>query len=619
MRKNLSIALLSCISVMGFAQTSAGDHLISNAVSSLKQQKETTSSKTAPTGSYKSPSADSEPSDCNITYDGSLAGDGIGALNIFKWASDFSIAANSSMSVERVKLNVYSNVSTVNVSFRNDNAGTPGTEIMAPISIVPTSQTLIGTSPSTGANIYEVVLDLPTAQNFEGGASGTNYWMTISTVKGSENLNNFWEFSDEINNGTNVYYSLFGDPWSNAANAGYPGDAAFILEGACTTAGPADNDDCSGAIPVSCGETVTGTTANATDSGFNPSPDRFYSFTGDGTAQNITISLCDSSFDTYLRVFSDCSLTNEIASNDDSCGSRSRLTFKSDGTSTYVIMVEGAGSNSGAYTMSVYCATPLGEPDYPCFQGDGLFSNGFEDAYNVSSASDTFRNADDFIVEDNNTFTLQYLRLNLMTIRGDSVKSAKFNIRADENGAPSETNIIDTFTAVPTSQTLMGTNYGYDISEVEFVLDADRPALPAGKYWLEPVVTAGLGLTWWEVTSTGSSGEVVHTSEHLGPWNPDPANKQAVFFVAGECADLGVNNVNTGLAYYPNPVKDVLNISADQKITSVSLYNVAGQKVINNVKASDGKVNVSRLVAGTYIVTAILENGKTETFKVIKK
>src|SRR5690606_40390955 len=137
---------------------------------------------------------------------------------------------------------------------------------------------------------------------------------------------------------------------------------------------------------------------------------------------------------------------------------------------------------------------PLGEPDYPCFQGDGLFSNGFEDAYNVSSASDTFRNADDFIVEDNNTFTMQYLRLNLMTIRGDIITSAEFNIRADEGGVPSETNIIDTFTAIPTSHTFIGTNFGYDISEVEFVLDEDRPELPAGTYWLEPVVTAGLGL-----------------------------------------------------------------------------------------------------------------------------
>src|SRR5690606_1906832 len=246
--------------------------------------------------------------------------------------------------------------------------------------------------------------------------------------------------------------------------------------------------------------------------------------------------------------------------------------------------------------------------------------HGFEDAYNVSSASDTFRNADDFIVEDNSTFTMQYLRLNLMTIRGDIITSAEFNIRADEGGAPSETNIIDTFTAIPTTHTFIGTNFGYDISEVEFVLDEDRPELPAGTYWLEPVVTAGLGLAWWEVTSTESSGDVVHTSENLGPWSPDPAGRQAVFFVAGECNELGVNDLNSfDFTYYPNPVKDILNISSKKEIENVSVFNLAGQKVLNNAKVSNNQVDVNSLTPGTYVFKVTLKGGQIETFKILKK
>src|SRR5690606_14400123 len=294
-----------------------------------------------------------EGDDCNITYAGSLEGEGIGALNIFKWASDFNIAPNSSMNIDRVKFNVYSNVASVNVSFRSDDAGVPGAEIVAPMSIVPTSQTLIGTSPS-GANIYELVLDLPTAQNFEGGESGTNYWLGISTVMGSEGLLNFWEFADEINNGTNVYYSITGSTWSNAANAGYPGDAAFILEGTCIGGEepPLDNDDCEGAIPVSCGGTYEGTTLSATNSGGNDAGDVFYTFTGNGTEQLVSLSLCNSDYDTTIRVFTDCTLTEEIAVNDDSdeCGefsTHSYLTFTSDGTTQYGIMVEGYGEHTG--------------------------------------------------------------------------------------------------------------------------------------------------------------------------------------------------------------------------------------------------------------------------------
>ena len=188
---------------------------------------------------------DEEPggTECDITYSGSLE-DGLGNLALLTLASDFTIGADESMSVEKVTFNVFANVASVNVSFHANNAGTPGAQIVAPMSIVPTSQTLIGTSP-TGSNIYEVVLDLPTAQEFEGGASGTNYWMAISTVMGSEGLGNYWEFSDSINNGTNFFYSLDGGVvWADAGPAGFVEDGAFILEGICGGDEPPTGEDC---------------------------------------------------------------------------------------------------------------------------------------------------------------------------------------------------------------------------------------------------------------------------------------------------------------------------------------------------------------------------------------
>jgi len=62
-----------------------------------------------------------------------------------------------------------------------------------------------------------------------------------------------------------------------------------------------------------------------------------------------------------------------------------------------------------------------------------------------------------------------------------------------------------------------------------------------------------------------------------------------------------------------------LNISSKENITSVSVYNIAGQKVLNNSQLRDGKINMSSYAPGTYIVTAILSSGKVETFKVLKK
>ncbi len=120
----------------------------------------------------------------------------------------------------------------------------------------------------------------------------------------------------------------------------------------------AANNLCENAIALSCDDTVSGSTSNATNIAGNDSADVFYSYTGSGVAENITISLCDpnTDFDTILRVFSSCDLTDEIAMNDDSCGLQSEVTFESDGTSTYIIMVEGFDVDEvGDFTLQVTC------------------------------------------------------------------------------------------------------------------------------------------------------------------------------------------------------------------------------------------------------------------------
>lgn len=67
---------------------------------------------------------------------------------------------------------------------------------------------------------------------------------------------------------------------------------------------------------------------------------------------------------------------------------------------------------------------------------------------------------------------------------------------------------------------------------------------------------------------------------------------------------------------YPNPVKDVLTISSNKKVNSISVYNTAGQlvKTVQNTNT----VNMNNLSAGVYVVKTDVE-GKTETSKVIKK
>lgn len=75
----------------------------------------------------------------------------------------------------------------------------------------------------------------------------------------------------------------------------------------------------------------------------------------------------------------------------------------------------------------------------------------------------------------------------------------------------------------------------------------------------------------------------------------------------------------TTVAYYPNPVEDILNLKTKEAIDSVMVYNVTGQKVSNiKLSANNTEVNFSNLASGVYIVE-VNSNGNVENLKIVKK
>ena len=76
---------------------------------------------------------------------------------------------------------------------------------------------------------------------------------------------------------------------------------------------------------------------------------------------------------------------------------------------------------------------------------------------------------------------------------------------------------------------------------------------------------------------------------------------------------------NNSFTAYPNPVKDMLNVSFTQNISDVSVYNLLGQQMLlMNVNANKGQIDMSSLAAGTYLVKVNTENA-VKTIKVIKQ
>jgi hypothetical protein len=66
-------------------------------------------------------------------------------------------------------------------------------------------------------------------------------------------------------------------------------------------------------------------------------------------------------------------------------------------------------------------------------------------------------------------------------------------------------------------------------------------------------------------------------------------------------------------------VKDILNVSFEQNISDVTVYNLLGQQVaFKKMNADKGQIDLSNLASGTYLVRVNTENA-VKTIKVIKQ
>jgi subtilisin-like proprotein convertase family protein len=154
-----------------------------------------------------------------------------------------------------------------------------------------------------------------------------------------------------------------------AYNAGPIDVATNTASATVTVVLPPANDLCADAIPVSCGQVVTGTTlgATATAAPAGVSEGVWYSLTG--TGGNITVSTCTgTTWDSEIVVSKGaCGALTWVGANDDNCGLQSSYTFASTPGETYYIYVADyntvidGGTNSGAFQLTIACAAPAND------------------------------------------------------------------------------------------------------------------------------------------------------------------------------------------------------------------------------------------------------------------
>ncbi|NNC95156.1 MAG: T9SS type A sorting domain-containing protein [Chitinophagales bacterium] len=152
--------------------------------------------------------------------------------------------------------------------------------------------------------------------------------------------------------------------------SGYSNNSGdFSLDVSCTYTSPPSepNDSCMNAIAINCGDTLSGSTANATISQGGTcgppitSPGVWY--THNGTGLNATVSTCGmASFDTRISVFTGtCGSLTCVGGNDDynGCGTNtSQYTFGTNLGTQYYILVHGFQNAVGNFDLILSCDTP---------------------------------------------------------------------------------------------------------------------------------------------------------------------------------------------------------------------------------------------------------------------
>ncbi|MBV6879832.1 T9SS type A sorting domain-containing protein [Epilithonimonas ginsengisoli] len=162
--------------------------------------------------------------------------------------------------------------------------------------------------------------------------------------------------------------------------------------------------------------------------------------------------------------------------------------------------------------------------------------------------------------------------------------------------------------------------------DVTIIPGPDAPTGEATQYFtsgetLENLEVSGTNLTWY----SNQNGTVIPATT--------PLVNNTTYYVSqnnGQCESevfaitvynqLGFSDINKAeFTYYPNPVKDVLNIAGKSDVSKVEMFELSGKNILSqNAKAKNVQLNLSTFASGVYILK-VTSDKTTETFKIIKK
>ncbi len=477
-----------------------------------------------------------------------------------KAVDDFIVDHGVRFQPKKLRLSVISpinvDITSVDLTFSKDKGNRPGESIYSVKNIVPKSQEFVA---DWGFGLAQYTIDLSIDEEifFNQGT----YWLQPE-ITAADGGTVFWDATVYGNIGTSLFTDNFdGNGWVPHAGGGFNG--VFDISGNCTP------------MPV-----VVDTLDGADTTIFVDDTLQLIAEVNSTVGQEVVWSIVDG--------------TDFI-----SLSSTGKVTGLAIGEAT--VRASLAVNNNAYHDITIHVIDPN-----TCQQE--VVATDFEDGYLFSSqlAVDLEVVNDQFIITSVETGVVKY------------ASTFKYRFFKDDNGFPGE--------EVASSEGTITDHYAkkylpeYDgLWTHHYIVELITPVkLTKGKYWMQ-VESDALA---WE-TTTASIGGLPLAFNNGNGWNYSSYNSEFLYKIKGLCetGDLSVlDSTMSNFEFYPNPVKNELNIASETLVKDVEVFDLTGRTVLKTVvNKTNAKVNVNNLSAGVYIVKANLENGETKTFKVIKK
>ncbi|HAO06660.1 MAG TPA: hypothetical protein DCQ50_06640 [Chryseobacterium sp.] len=427
-------------------------------------------------------------------------------------------------------------------------------------------------------------------------AGATSYKVSIGTSPGGTSIAN------QVSVTTNSYTPSAAlapntTHYVKIVAVGSGGESSGCTEQMFTTAPPPPaNDECATAITIpvnpnlNCGTVTAGYTIGATDSGTAPSPcygqaddDVWFKFVATATTHKISLLNITSvgstagDTDTYFQVFSGgCGALSSILCSDPPSGVVSGLTVGE----TYLVRVYsyyGAGSNQ---SFNICVGTFPPPPANDACSG-ALSATAFPYTYAQNDGAGATNNSGIVSVCSNEMNDGTWF-----TFTGDG---STFNINV-------------TMPAGSDFDPQIGV-YSGNCS----ALNCESTVDDGGQGGAETV----------SVPTLAGNTYYVNVGHYSG-WSDEPEGAFTINITKNNLATSEVAANKNTIKIFPNPFRDVVNISDIAKVKSVSVTDVSG-RLIRVIENPTSEIHLGELKQGVYFLMLDMKDGSKQVVKTIKK